>query len=106
MTKTKRSEQVRCLGCGRWLKAKASVAARRGPKCLARYNAEMAKTLEMLAADLAANYTAEQVDKATGLIEDNAIVKRIERPTGRGVYLAVSSDGSQWYTTEAGRCTC
>lgn len=107
MTKTERSERnanrVRCLGCRRWLKAKASVAAQRGPKCLAKYNARLEASLASL--DLS-TYTSEQIVKAAELIAENAIVERLVIATGGRVYLAVASDGSQWYTTSRFSCTC
>lgn len=94
---------TKCLGCGRKLKAKASVAAQRGPKCRAKYEARVAEALASL--DLSA-YTGEQVVKAAELIAENAIAAYLARPTGEQIYIAVASDGQQRYTTEADRCTC
>lgn len=107
MTKSKGGERVKCLGgCGRWLKAKASIARGRGPKCQARYEREIETALNLLAIDLASEYSEEQVGKATELIEENGITPALTRPTGQRIYLAVSSDGSQRYTAERDRCTC
>lgn len=110
MTKNKSGERVKCLGgCGRMLKAKASVARGRGPKCQARYEREIEAALETLAAYLAEAYTAEQVSKATELIEESGIVDHgvpAFRIGAQHRYLAVSSDGAKRYQTTADSCTC
>lgn len=98
MTKT---QITKCLGCGRKLKAKASVAAQRGPRCRAKYEARVAEALASL--DLSA-YTGEQVVKAAELIAENAIVAATE--PSAGIYWTVASDGLRRYTTWADRCTC
>ncbi len=101
------SQTVKCLGCGRKLKAKASVAQQRGPRCQAKHAARIETALNFAAIDLAASYTDEQVDKAIELIEQNAIAELAYVPRiDRHLYLAVSSDGAQRYNTTADTCTC
>lgn len=102
-------QTVKCLGCGRKLKAKASVAQRRGPRCQERYTREIETALNFAAIDLAASYTDRQIDKAVELIEQNAIMPYLWADSGtptNGIYLTVSSDGQHRYTTGAARCTC
>lgn len=59
-------------------------------------------TLLHRAADRLADYSAAQVAKAVELLEDGAI-----HLLRNGIYLAVSSDGTQVHRTHvAGHCTC
>ena len=101
MTKTS-GRTATCLGCGRKLKAKGSVAAQRGPRCRERYEREIEAALNLLAIDLAAEYSEEQVSKATELIEENAILP----VATHGVYFTASGDGERSYRTSADWCSC
>lgn len=109
MTSKRNGQTVKCLGCGRKLKAKASVAQRRGPRCQKRYTREIETALNLLEIDLFASYTEEQIVKATELIAENAIVDRGSpyfRIGGQHLYQAVSSNGELLYSATAESCTC
>ncbi len=83
---------VKCQGCGRTLRAAASVAAGRGPQCRAR--------VRRAAAVIDAK--PGQVTKALELIADGGIV-----PTSRrGVFRTVGSKGDVIYLTHSNTCTC
>ncbi len=87
----------RCLrpGCGRKLTSEASIARGYGRRCAAKIRAARES------ADLSA-WTPKQVEQARELIEDAALV-----PAGRdGVFLAVSTDGTEVYRCAAGFCEC
>ncbi|TQF04786.1 hypothetical protein E6W39_24360 [Kitasatospora acidiphila] len=84
-----------CLSCGRALRSAASQARGRGRHCAAKLRAA-AK-----AADLR-DYKAHQLEAARELIEDAAIIPI----RGRRIYRAVSSDGTELYTTARQACTC
>jgi hypothetical protein len=106
MTKTQSSQPVKCLGCGRKLKAKASVAQQRGPRCHAKWLERTAAALDSI--DLSA-YTGEQVVKAAELIAENAIVPASAAPlaTDRpNVYHVVSGRGNAIYFTTTEMCSC
>lgn len=99
MTTTDTSAETvhRCLrpGCGRVLRSAESIARGMGRSC-ARKIREAAE-----AADLSA-WTPKQVEQARELIEDGGLV-----PAGReGVFLAVSTDGSEVYRCTADFCEC
>ena len=90
-------EPVRCLrpGCGRVLRAKASVKAGYGPVCRARIRAAQL-------AEILRGFTAAQVEKARELIADGGLV-----PTRHlGVFSAVSSNGTDVYLAHSATCTC
>jgi hypothetical protein len=107
MTEMKSNSQpVKCLGCGRKLKAKASIAQQRGPRCQARWTAATAEALASL--DLSA-FTGEQVVKAAELIAENAIVAASSAPLAAdrpNVYRAMASSGQLVYFTTAVMCSC
>jgi hypothetical protein len=88
---------VKCLrpGCGRTLRATASIACGYGPVCRAKIRA--ARMAEILK-----GFTAAQVEKARELIADGGLV-----PTSQpGVFRAVSSDGERTYLTHSKTCGC
>jgi hypothetical protein len=97
-TGTQEAEAVhRCLrpGCGRKLTSPESIARGAGRTC-ARKMRLAAET-----ADLSA-WTPRQVEQARELIEDGGLV-----PAGPdGVFLAVSTDGTEVYRCAAGFCEC
>ncbi len=102
-------QTVKCLGCGRKLKAKASVAQQRGPRCQAKHVARVDAALASLLTGELAAYTEEQVIKAAELIAENAIIDRgvpAFRIGDQHLYQAVSSDGHLRYTATAESCTC
>jgi hypothetical protein len=94
--KSRPTEQVHCMRCGRNLRAAASVAAGFGPGCRARIRAA-AMTVAVK------DFSQAQVDKARELIADKGIIR-----TGfAGVFRTVSSDGAAYYLTAAsGQCNC
>jgi Family of unknown function (DUF6011) len=97
MEHTAAPQPVRCLrpGCGRVLRAAASVKAGYGPVCRARIRAAAL-------AEAVKGWAAEQVEKARQLIADNGLV-----PTRRpGVFRAVSSNGLDTYLTHSAVCNC
>lgn len=97
---------TKCLGCGRKLKAKASIAQRRGPRCQAKWTERTAAALASL--DLSA-YTGEQVVKAAELIAENAIVAASSAPLAAdrpNVYRAMASAGDIAYFTTIDMCSC
>lgn len=88
------AQPTRCESCHRPLRAQASVAARRGPRCIAKVRTEARAAAE--------RFKAEQVAKAVQLIEDGGLV-----PTSRpGVYRAVSSSGEVTYLVAEQACSC
>lgn len=94
---TERTEQIRCLRCGRRLTARASVSAGYGRTCKTR----IAEAAEI--ADLS-EFHGWQIEKAREAIELRAVV-----PSSRpGLYASVSSDGTTVYLTDAreASCTC
>jgi Family of unknown function (DUF6011) len=94
------TEHEHCLapGCGRRLTSTVSRSRGYGHGCWRKLRA--VRTVARVV--LAEVYTPEQLDKADELIEDGALV-----PTGiEGLFLAVSSDGEDIYTTTEGECNC
>jgi hypothetical protein len=99
MTTTDTSTEAvhRCLrpGCGRKLTSPESIARGYGKHCAAKIRAAGKS------ADLSA-WTQRQVQQARELIEEGGLV-----PAGPdGVFLAVSTDGSEVYRCAAGFCEC
>jgi hypothetical protein len=94
---TSEPRPTRCLRCGRILTAQGSVSAGYGRTCKAR----IAEGVQ--AADLAA-FHGWQVEKAREAIEMRAIVPL----SRRGLFAAVSGDGSTAYLVDVleGSCTC
>jgi hypothetical protein len=90
------STEARCLGCGRKISSKESLAVMRGSGCRAKLR-KAART-----ADLSA-WTPAQVEKARELIEDGGIVRAGERPD---VFRAVSEDGEELHVTTPKGCNC
>lgn len=102
---TTMSQPVKCLGCGRKLKAKASVAQGRGPRCQERHVARLtALTADAIAALPEVGFTADQRDKASDLIEDKAILPAAS--SAPGLYIVVSGNGLNSYATRSNECTC
>jgi hypothetical protein len=94
------TEHEHCLapGCGRPLTSPVSRSRGYGHGCWRKLRT--ARTVARVV--VAEVYTAEQLDKADELIEDGALV-----PTGiEGMFLAVSSDGSEYYQTTTYECSC
>lgn len=87
---------AKCTRCGRTLRSAASVAKGYGPTCAAKI-AQAAKVVDLAA------YKAAQIAKAAELIELRAIVR-----TAPATFVAVSSDGTATYETDAvaQSCTC
>lgn len=89
-----------CLRCGRTLRSQRAIreAARNGGygRSCARKIADTARTVDVTGCK------ADQLAKATELIEDGAIVPI----RGRRVFRAVSSDGARTYLTAPTACTC
>jgi hypothetical protein len=89
-----------CLHCGRTLRSQRSIreAQRNGGygRGCARKITNIAKTVDLTGCK------ADQLAKATELIEDGAIVPI----RGRRVFRAVSSDGARTYLTAPTACTC
>ncbi|MEZ0076345.1 hypothetical protein [Planotetraspora sp. GP83] len=86
---------IKCLSCGRPLRAEQSRRDRRGRRCKARV---------MAAAKNAPcdDYNATQLDNAREALEEGAIL-----PTSRpNLWTAVSSDGSTTYLVALQACTC
>jgi hypothetical protein len=94
---TDQPKPTRCLRCGRALTAAGSVRAGFGRTCRARI-AEGAR-----AADLT-GFHGWQAEKAREAIEQQAIVPS----SRRGLYAAVSGDGTTVYLVDAleRSCTC
>jgi hypothetical protein len=86
---------AKCI-CGRALRAAKSVKLGYGPRCYAKIQ-KAAKVVDLAA------YKANQIAKATELIELKAIVR-----TAPATFTAVSSDGTATYETNvaAQSCTC
>lgn len=91
MTTTAKTSQ--CKRCGRTLTDPKSVAAGVGPRC--------AKRIAAVAVVVMAQHSQTSVAKAVELIGDAGIVH-----TGRGLFLAVSSDGTTRYETTTTSCAC
>lgn len=87
----------RCLrpGCGRRLTSPASVAKGYGPKCAAKIRKAQLD-------EARADFTSEQQAKADELIRDGGLVPHAHR----GVFEAVSSDGTATYLVHAKACNC
>lgn len=84
-----------CTRCGRPLSSPASRARGTGRWCLARAREEAVR--------LADEYTAGQISEALDLITDGGLV----RVRTRRVWLAVSSDGEDFYrAASTGQCNC
>jgi Family of unknown function (DUF6011) len=94
---TATAEHEHCLrpGCARRLYSAASRARGYGSGCWRRIRA--AAKLEALAA-----FTGRQIEQARELIEDAALVPAAIA----GYFFAVSTDGSELYTTSAEICSC
>jgi uncharacterized Zn finger protein len=84
-----------CLSCGRPLRSATSQARGRGRYCAAKIR----RAAQV--ADLR-DYTTRQLAAAEELIEDAAIIPI----RGRRIYRAVSTDGTETYTTARQACTC
>lgn len=96
---------TKCKGCGRKLKAKASVAQGRGPRCQAKHVARLAQLInDAIGALPEVGFTADQRDKAADLLADGGIVPAAE--SAPGLYLAVSTNGENNYATRADACNC
>lgn len=97
MSTTAQPQPTRCLrpGCGRVLRAPASVKAGYGPVCRAKIRAAaLAEALR--------DFTAAQIEKARELIEMGGLV-----PVRPGIFRTVSSQGDETYLTAAtGQCNC
>jgi hypothetical protein len=89
-----------CLrpGCGRRLTSPVSRERGYGHGCWRKL-----RLVRTVARDvLSGAYTKDQLDKADEIIEDGALV-----PSGtEGLFLAVSSDGTEIYSTTADACDC
>lgn len=86
---------VKCLRCGRTLRAASSVRASYGRWCRAKIRAAAI-------AAVVRGFTAAQAEKARDLITDGGLV-----PTKRaGVFRAASSDGERSYLTHSAACAC
>jgi len=83
-------ETRRCLRCGRKLTASTGY----GPKCAA-------KIRQAAIAEVREGFTDAQQAKADELIKDGGIVSQAP-----GLYLAVSSKGTDTYATDGSSCTC
>lgn len=81
-----------CLRCGRTLRSAKSQAAGYGAKCAAKVRHTAVDTTD---------YKAHQIASARELIEDGAIV-----PVDNATFIAVSTDGTETYTTAPTGCTC
>jgi Family of unknown function (DUF6011) len=92
-----RDGQVRCLRCGRVLRAEASVAAGYGRGCRARIRATAKAAPAVLT-----GYTPAQLGQAAELIADAAVIPT-SRPT---VFRTVATDGTAVYLTSVNGCTC
>jgi hypothetical protein len=86
----------RCLAprCGRRLTSPASIARGYGPRC-------MRKIRQAALDEARAGFTAEQQAKADELIRDGGIV-----PADTGLFVAMSSKGTDTYATDGHSCTC
>jgi hypothetical protein len=94
MTNTTTEQHATCLGCGRKLTAPKSIAAGRGPRCLAKVRAAE-KAVDT------SDYKPHQIASARELIADAAII-----PLRSVVFLAVSTDGTETYRSAPTACTC
>lgn len=96
---TSHQPTAKCLrpGCGRTLRAKASVACGYGPVCRARIRAAAL-------AEAVRGFAAAQVEKARELIADGGLVP-FTRP---GIFQAASSkgDGTVYLVSATGACNC
>lgn len=84
---------AQCGRCGRVLTSEASVRRGYGRACKAKLQANEEA--------VASQYQPHQVMSAHELIEDGAIVR-----TRPGIYMAVSSDGTQVYRCARQACNC
>jgi hypothetical protein len=88
-----------CQSCGRRLTSAASIARGRGPKCSAKVRRAARLVVDLIDA---AGYKPHQLVSAVELIEDAAIVPL---PVA-GAYVAVSTDGHEFYECTAHTCGC
>jgi hypothetical protein len=93
---------AKCLACGRVRRFRSAAALLAagpdGRTCAAKLRIVRAAARVALAEV----FTPEQLDKADEIFEDGALV-----PTGiDGLFLTVSSDGSEYYTTTTYECSC
>lgn len=88
---------VRCLRCGRPLRAAASVARRYGAHCWSRIRGAVGRVLAE------GRFKRYLVDKAEELISIGGIV-RIN--WARPIFTAVASHGDATYLTHPRGCTC
>ena len=86
------ARHTNCVMCGRALRSPISQARGYGATCGAK--------LRRIVSNLTA-YKPAQLDSAYELIEDEAIIH-----LHTVVFLAVSSDGTDVYTTSPTKCTC
>ena len=89
-------ETIRCLRCGRKIRAAKSVAASFGPGCRAAIRREAREhALDGL--------NGRQRDEAVEIVADGGVVPSAHK----GVWLVASGDGTQVYrTTPTGQCNC
>lgn len=83
-----------CLRCHRVLRSAKSVSLGYGPTCVR-------KVREAAKAEVVSQYKPHLVAAAEELIEQGGLV-----PLRRGIFLAVSSDGSRNYRTHRAACNC
>lgn len=94
------AQSAKCLRCGRVLRSAKAIADGRGRTC----QRKVREALAAIAATELAIYTAAQVANAAEAIADGAIVPADEiRP---GLYVIVSSAGTDRYLTGPTSCTC
>lgn len=89
----------KCIKCGRRLHCAVSRRRGYGWGCWARFRraVRLAERITALR-----DFTARQIDQARELIEDAAIIPAAVA----GLFLAVSSDGTEVYETTAAACSC
>lgn len=93
---TTTDHRPRCLKCRHVLRSTKSIARGYGPTC--------AKYIKENAAIAATDFKPAQVEKALELIELGAIIRTVREL----LFEAVSSNGTERYTVDAGTraCTC
>src|SRR5690554_1460110 len=87
------TQNTKCGKCHRVLTSATSLRRGYGPGCWANIRRERAAQQT--------NFEAHQVDSATELIEDGAIV-----PSHDGVWIAVSTKGDDLYACTTTACSC
>jgi hypothetical protein len=92
---TSSMEHEKCIKCGRRLHCVVSRRRGYGWGCWARIR--KARKLAALV-----NFTRQQIEQAVELIEDVALIPAAIL----GVFYAVSSDGTEVYTTSLETCSC